>query len=121
MTLFAFKSVSQTTALADAAGDYRAARRVEQYRLSAQAIYFPAFPGTRYVPFAAVTRAIARRSGMPVKGCCGKEIPVVRLRLFCEGELFQDFLFEKPVSAGRVLDAVAALRPEVPVERESIL
>lgn len=119
MPLFALKSVSQTTALDDAAGDYRTARRAEQYRLSAQAIYFPAFPGTRYVPFAAVTRAVSRNSGMPVKGCCGKEIPVVRLRLFYDGEFYQDFLFEKLDSADRVLDALLALRPEAEVERET--
>lgn len=118
MPLFQIRSLSPAAALADAAADYRTARRVEQYRLSARAIYFPAFPGTRYVPFAAVTRAVAKSSSMPVKGCCGKELPVVRVRLFYDGEFYQDFLLEKAASASRVLSAVRALRPEAEIVEE---
>lgn len=118
MTLFEIKSLSRTTVLKDPRGDYKAARRVEQYRFSAQAVYFPAFPGTRYVPFGAVTKAVCRNSGMPVKGCCGKELPVTRLRLTYDGEFHQDFLFEKPENALRVLDALQALCPETPVDRK---
>lgn len=118
MPLFELRSLSQSAALEDPAGDYKTARRVEQYRLSARAVYFPAFPGTRYVPFAAVTGALCRNSGMPVKGCCGKELPVTRLRLTYDGAFSRDFLFERPENALRVLDALQALCPETPVDRE---
>ena len=119
MTLFAFKSVSQTTALADAAGDYRAARRVEQYRLSGRAIYFPAFPGTKYLSFQALTKALTRNTSMPLTGCCGKALPVTRLRLYYDESFYQDFTFEKLSNANQVLDGIAALRPDLPMERET--
>ena len=119
MPLFEIKSLSQTTVLEDAAADYRAARRAEQYRLSDRAIYLQAFPGTRYGPFAAVDRAISRNTSMPLTGCCGKALPMVRLRLFYDGEFYQDFLLEKLSSADRVLDALEAVRPEARIERET--
>ena len=119
MPLFEIKPLSGTAALGDPSGDYKTARRAEQFRFSANAIYFPAFPGTRYLPFRAVSRAIARNSGMPLKGCCGKELPVTKLRLYYDGEEFyQDFVFEKPASALAVLDALQALCPGTPVDRE---
>ena len=119
MALFALKSVSASVALQDAESDYRAARRMGQFRLGAQAIYFPAFPGTRYVPYAAVTRALTRNTALPLTGSCGKSLPMVRLRLYYDGEFYQDFLFEKAEQADTALDAVAAARPELPLERET--
>ena len=45
MPIFAMKSLSQSCSLENAAADYRTARRAGQYRVSGEAIYFPAFPG----------------------------------------------------------------------------
>lgn len=119
MPLFEIKSLSRTTVLEDPAGDYKTARRLEQVRFSANAVYLPAFPGTRYLPFTAVTRALGRNSGMPVKGCCGKELPVTKVRLTYDGgEFYQDFIFEKPENALALLDALQARCPETTVDRE---
>ena len=119
MPLFALKSQIPGCSLDNPEQDYRSARRAGQYRISAQAVYFPAFPGTRYLPFRAVTRALTRNTSLPLTGCCGKALPVTRLRLYYDGgEFYQDFTFEKLACANQVLDAVAAARPELPLERE---
>ena len=117
MPLFQVKSQSQTCTLPDAAGDYAAAQRLAQYRLGRDAVYFPAFPATRYIPFAAVSKVMARHTSMPLTGCCGKALPMVCVRLFYDGEFYQDVMFENLKETDRLLDAVQAARPELDVER----
>ena len=119
MAMFTPKPLAQSCPLEDPAGDYKTARRAEQYRVSGQAIYFPAFPGTQYLSFASLSRALTRNASMPLTGCCGKALPVTRLRLYYDGgEFYQDFTFEKQAVANQVLDAIAAAYPELPVQRE---
>ncbi len=86
---------------------------------SANALYFPAFPGTQYLAFSSLTRALTRNTSLPLTGCCGKALPMVRLRLYYDGESYQDFLFEKAPEANRVLDDLHALCPDTPIERET--
>ena len=117
MPIFAMKSLSQSCSLENAAAAYRTARRAGQYRVSGEAIYFPAFPGTRYLPFAALSRARSKPVSMNVTGCCGATLPMVCLRAFYDGEFYQDFMFENLKEADRLLDAVQAARPELDVER----
>ena len=117
MPLFQVKSQSQTCTLPDAAGDYAAAQRLAQYRLGRDAVYFPAFPATRYIPFAAVSKVMARHTSMPLTGCCGKALHMICVRLFYDGEFYQDFMFENLKETDRLLDAVQAARPELDVER----
>ncbi len=119
MALFTPKPLAKTCLLEDPAGDYKTARRAEQYRFSGQAVYFPAFPGTQYLSFASLTRALTRNTSLPLTGCCGKALPVTRLRLYYDGgEFYQDFTFEKLANANQVLDAIAAACPALPTERE---
>ncbi|MCI8328938.1 MAG: hypothetical protein HFG02_04830 [Oscillibacter sp.] len=119
MPILTPKPLAQTCPLEDPAGDYRDSRRVEQYRLSGRAIYFPAFPGTKYLSFQALTKALTRNTSMPLTGCCGKALPVTRLRLYYDESFYQDFTFEKLSNANQVLDGIAALRPDLPMERET--
>ena len=119
MAMFTPRPLAKSHPLEDPAGDYKSARRAEQYRFSESAIYFPAFPGTQYLSFASLSRALTRNASMPLTVCCGKALPVTRLRLYYDGgEFYQDFTFEKLANANGVLDAVAAARPEIPLERE---
>ena len=116
MAIFTPKPLAQSCPLEDPAGDYKIARRVEQYRFSKQAA---AFPGTQYLSFAALTKALTRNTSLPLTGCCGKALPVTRLRLYYDGgEFYQDFTFEKLANANEVLDTIATARPELPLERE---
>ena len=119
MAIFSLKSLAKSHPLEDPAGDYKTARRAEQYRFSANALYFPAFPGTQYLAFSSLTRALTRNTSLPLTGCCGKALPVTRLRLYYDGgEFYRDFTLEKLANANQVLDAIAAARPELPLERE---
>lgn len=116
MPLIPLKSQSQSHVLPDPASDYRAAHRVCQYRIGREAIYFPAFPGDRYLPYSAVDKVLSRPASMPLKGCCGKALPMVRLRMYYDdGAFYQDFMFEKLKQADEALDALLAARPEVHV------
>ena len=119
MAMFTPRPLAKSHPLEDPAGAYKSARRAEQYRYSGSAIYFPAFPGTQYLSFASLSRALTRNTSLPLTGCCGKALPVTRLRLYYDGgEFYQDFTFEKLASANEVLDAVSAARPGLPLERE---
>ena len=114
MPIFQMKSQSASCTLEGAESDYRAARRVAQYRVGARAAYFPAFPGTKYLPYAAVDRVISKNSALSVTGCCGKQLPVIRVRLFYDGEFYQEFVFEKQKQADVLLDASEAAVEELP-------
>lgn len=118
MPILTPRPLSQSHPLEDPDGDYKTSLRSEQYRFSKRAIYFPAFPGTQYLSFASLTKALTRNTSLPLTGCCGKALPMTRLRLYYDGEFYRDFMFEKLPNANRVLDEIAAARPELPVERE---
>ena len=66
MGLFELKSMSAVCTLEHAAEDYRNAQKVAQYRVGREAVYVPAFPGNRYVPFSAVTKAFSKNSSLPL-------------------------------------------------------
>ncbi|MBE6963928.1 MAG: hypothetical protein E7443_04940 [Ruminococcaceae bacterium] len=120
MPLFALKSLAQSAALEDAAGDYKRSTRAEQFRFSGEAVYFPAFPGTQYLPYAALSRVISRNTAISVKGTCGKQLPMVRVRMYYDGgEFYKDFLFEKQRAADKLLDAVRLYDSAIPVERDT--
>ena len=113
MALFALKSLAKTCALEGADAGYKAARRVEQFRLGEEAIYFPAFPGNQYLPFAALTQVKTRNTAISVTGTCGKQLPMVCVRLSYDGEFYKDFLFEKKKNADLVVETIRACRPEL--------
>ena len=116
MPLFAMKSLAQSASLEDVSGDYKTARRVEQFRISNEAIYFPAFPGNQYLPFAALHHVKVRDTALSVTGTCGKQIPMTCLRLSYDGEFYKDFLFEKRAKAEEVLERIRARRPELEMD-----
>lgn len=95
--------------------DYQQARRAGQHRAGRQAVYFPGFPATQYLPYAAVTGAVVRNSALPTTGCCGKELPVIKLILrWAEGQ--QELVIDPPKHADTILDALRAARPDLAVE-----
>ena len=100
----------------DAAADQHAARKIQQYRFGERSVFLPAFPGSRYLPYGAVTRVCAKHSTLSPKGCCGATLPVIRIRLFYGGEFYQEFLFEKQKDADAALQCIRAALPEMAVE-----
>lgn len=116
MALFAMKSLAQSASLENVSEDYKTASRVEQFRVSDEAIYFPAFPGNQYLPFEALHYVKMRDTALSVKGTCGKQLPMTCLRLSYEGEFYKDFLFEKRAKAEAVLERIRNRRPELEMD-----
>lgn len=119
MALFPVKSMSRRCEVENAAEDYRAAEKVEQYRVSDEALYLAAFPGSKYIPFAALDQVWSKNTGISLTGCCGKQLPMVCLRLCYDGEFYQNILFEKQAGVDKVLERIRTRRPEVPVDRDT--
>ncbi len=119
MALFAVKSLSRTCSLEDVTADRKTSCRAEQFRFSDAAVYFPAFPGDQYLPYAALDRVLSKNTAISVTGTCGKQLPMVRLRLYYDGEFYKDLLFEKQKHVDAVLEAIAASRPELPIVRDT--
>jgi len=117
MPLFELKSIAKNVVLENAKEDYRASKRVEQFRCGAGAIYFPAFPGTQYLPYEALTRVRSKNTAISVAGTCGKQLPMVCLRLFYD-DTYKDFMLEKTKSADKVMEAIAACCPELEIEKD---
>ncbi len=118
MPLFEIKSIAKNTVLDNAKEDYRASKRVEQFRYSAQAIYFPAFPGTQCLPYRALSRVKSKNTAVSVAGTCGKQLPMVCLRLFYD-DTYKDFMLEKSKSCDMILTAIAACCPELEIDKDT--
>jgi len=106
-----FRPLCPDALIPDPGADYRAADRAEQFRMGAEALYLPAFPGTKYLPYAAVRRAWLQSASLPLTGCCGKELPMTVLRTELGDGFFQNFSFEKRESAERVLARIREKNP----------
>ncbi len=117
MPLFELKSIAKNVVLDNAKEDYRASKRVEQFRCGAGAIYFPAFPGTQYLPFEALTRVKSKNTAVSVAGTCGKQLPMVCLRLFYD-DSYKDFMLEKSKSVDKILEAIAACCPGLEIDKD---
>lgn len=116
MPLFKMKSLAQSHALEDAEQDYQTSVRVEQFRVSDKAVYFAAFPGTQYLSFGSLSQVKVRNTALSVTGTCGKQLPMVCLRTYYDGEFYKDFLFEKRTAAEKMLDRIRTARPDLPMD-----
>ena len=119
MALFSLKSLSQNHSLENVAEDRKTSSRVEQFRVSDRAVYFPAFPGDQYQPFEALHHVLSKNTAISVKGTCGKQLPMVRLRLYYDGEFYKDLMFEKQKNVDVVLDRIRARCPELSIDRNT--
>ena len=95
--------------------DYRRATRAGQHRISPNAFYFPAFPATKYVPCQALTAAILRIAALPTTGCCGKELPVLKLVLRWEGGQ-QEMIIDPPRHADTILEVLRTAWPDLEID-----
>lgn len=109
----ALKSLCPEITLTDPAADKKAATRIGQYRVSNRAIYFPAFPFDKYLPFDAIRRVWTTKYSIPLVGCCGKSLPAVMLRIAFEGGFYQEFSFESQEEADRVMNQIHQACPQV--------
>ena len=95
--------------LENAAEDFRSAQRVEQYRLSACAVYIPAGLRWNYLPLRAVREAEESHRSVTAGKCVAVTERRPTLLLKTDGEEFT-LPLEKPESLQRLLDAVRAAK-----------
>lgn len=101
--------------LSDAGEDWRTAVRAAQFRVSPRAFYLPAFPGWQYIPFCSLTGVVLRNASLSTIGCCGKELPVLKLTLRWDGGE-REVILDPPGQADVVLEQVRGARPELNVD-----
>ena len=115
MPFLKLKSLCPDIELPDAAEDHRGASRIAQFRISEKAFYLPAFPGTQYIPFSGLTQVILRNGSLSTIGCCGKELPVLKLTLrWGGGET--EVVIDPPKHAHTILTLIQTARPELTVD-----
>ena len=110
-----FKNLCPDLPLSDVPKDHDTAMRVAQYRVSKQAFYLPAFPVTAYISHWALTGVVVRNASLSTIGCCGKELPVLKLTLrFDGGE--RELVIDPPKHADIILRHIQAARPDLVVD-----
>jgi len=109
------KSLCPNVQLPDAKEDFRTATRAAQYRVTPKAFYLPAFPGWVYIPFYELTGVVLRNASLSTIGCCGKELPVLKLTLRWDGGE-QELVLDPPKHADTILNCIQAARPELVVD-----
>ena len=92
--------------------DRKGSVSIEQYRVSENAVYFSG----KYVPIAAIRSACIQPSLLCTTGCCGKGIPVFKLRLDHGGEKPLALIVEKRQNAEKLLDRIRNAKPDIVVE-----
>jgi len=109
------KSLCPGMELVDAKEEFRSAERVAQYRISSKAFYLPSFPGWAYVPLAELTGVVVRNASLSTIGCCGKELPVLKLTLrWAEEE--RELVIDPPKHVDTILGYIRNARPELAVD-----
>ena len=115
MSLIEPKSLCHGVQLPDAKEDFRRAQRTAQYRISHKAFYLPAFPGWGYIPCSELTGVVVRNASLSTIGCCGKELPVLKLILRYHGGE-QELVIDPPRHVDTILTHIQAARPELDVD-----
>jgi len=108
-------SLCPDKSLPNAAEDHRDAARIAQFRISDKAFYLPAFPGAQYIPFTALTGVVVRNASLSTIGCCGKELPVLKLILRWDGGE-REFVIDPPKHADTILSRIRTACPELNIE-----
>lgn len=110
-----YRSAVTGASIPDPAADRRAADRIGQYRVGRAALYIPSFPTDQYIPFASIRRAWSQPAQLGMTGCCGKTVPVVRVRVQYDsgdtGLIIQNYVLDTQAEADRMLALLEAACP----------
>lgn len=106
--MFEPESLIPGKTLEDAKADFRAAERVEQYRLGKQAVYIPAGLKWNYIPRSEIRQASSSHRTVSAGHCVTVQVRTPSLELVTSAGPF-DLNLEKQASLDRLL---AALSPE---------
>ena len=108
----AWKCIVDGKELADVRADRKDSESVEKYRISKNAVYFEG----QYLPTALITSLRAQPSLYYPQCCCGRGIPVTKIRLDYGAEKPLVLMLEKEKNAEKLKAAILAGNPSVRVE-----
>ena len=103
-------------AVSDPKTDAKAGRRIEQYRVSREAVYFPK---EQYLLISDIRRTWIQTSQLNVTGCCGKGLPVYVVRLDCGGGTKVNLMMEKKENAEELIRLLREENPAIIIEQWS--
>lgn len=99
------KSLIEGASIASPGEDFKSAVRVEQYRVSRQALYIPAGLRWRYLPFSAIKKAEESHDSVTAGHCVTVTEKRPALLAVTEKESFT-FPMEKAASLQKILAAI---------------
>lgn len=108
----AWNCIIEGKELADVRADRKEAESIEKYKVSKNAVYFEG----QYLPLAAITALRVQPSLYYPQCCCGRGVPVFKLRLDCGMEKPLILMVERAKSAERLKETICAGNPAVVVE-----
>lgn len=98
--------------LGDVRKDRRASKSVEKYNISGQAVYFD----NKYLPLSEIKTMRMQPSMYTPQGCCGKGIPVTKIRLEYGGEKPVVLMLEKESNAIKAVQMIKEVNPAAEIE-----
>ncbi len=98
--------------LPDVRADRKAAESVEKYAVSNNAVYFEG----QYLPFSLITSLRVQPSVYCPQGCCGRGVPVFKIKLEYGADKPLILMVEREKNAEKMSAAIRAGNPAVVVE-----
>ncbi len=98
----AWECIIPDKAIEDVKKDKKSAQRVEQYLVSANALYFEG----KYLPLSAVEAVTIHDSTYNPHCCCGRGIPVKKLKVEYGADMPLILMVEKDKSARKLADLI---------------
>ena len=108
----AWNCIVEGKELADVRADRKDSESIEKYRISKNAVYFEG----QYLPTALVTALRAQPSLYYPQCCCGRGVPVFKIRLDYGAEKPLILMVEKEKSVEKIVAAIREANPAVTVE-----
>ena len=102
--------------VSDPKADAKSGVRIEQYRISRQAVYFPR---EQYLLIDDIKRTWIQSSTLSVVGSCGRGIPVFVVVLDHGGEKKVSLMVEKKENAEKMIALLHEISPSIKVEEWS--
>ncbi len=108
----AWECVKPGCGLADVRADRKTAKGIEKYGVSDRAVYFEG----KYLPVSLIETVRIQPSVYRPSGCCGRGIPVFKVRIDYGEESPLVLMVEKEANAEKMVERIAAANPAVTVE-----
>ena len=100
----------------DPKADAKDGVRIEQYKISREAVYFPK---EQYLLISDIKRTWIQSSRLSVAGSCGRGIPVFVVRLDHGDEKKVNLMVEKQENAEKMVRLLTEINPSIKVEEWS--